>query len=93
MAAGPGRPAAGSPTSATPPRWAFSPLDLPDPAERLAAQYRDVGVRHTWIDASGGRSMVEEMPGQLNGYDTARTMVEQGIPGLLGGRARHQRHG
>jgi hypothetical protein len=39
-----------------------SPLDLPDPAQRLAAQYRDVGVRHTWIDASGGRSMVEEPP-------------------------------
>jgi lysophospholipase L1-like esterase len=58
-----------------------SPLDLPDPAERLAAQYRDVGVRHTWIDASGGRSMVEEMPGQANGYDTARTMVSSGFRG------------
>jgi lysophospholipase L1-like esterase len=58
-----------------------SPLDLPDPAQRLAAQYRDVGVRHTWIDASGGRSMVEEMPGQANGYDTARTMVSSGFRG------------
>jgi GDSL-like Lipase/Acylhydrolase family len=58
-----------------------SPLDLPDPAERLAAQYRDVGVRHAWIDASGGRSMVEEMPGQANGYDTARTMVRSGFRG------------
>jgi lysophospholipase L1-like esterase len=58
-----------------------SPLDLPDPAQRLAAQYRDVGVRHTWIDASGGRSMVEEMPGQVNGYDAARTMVSSGFAG------------
>ena len=58
-----------------------SPLDLPDPAQRLAAQYRDAGVRHTWIDASGGRSMVEEMPGQVNGYDTARTMVSSGFAG------------
>jgi hypothetical protein len=58
-----------------------SPLDLPDPAQRLAAQYRDVGVRHTWIDASGGRSMVEEMPGQVNGYDTARTMISSGFQG------------
>ena len=41
----------------------------------------DVGVRHTWIDASGGRSMVEEMPGQVNGYDTARTMVSDGFRG------------
>jgi GDSL-like Lipase/Acylhydrolase family len=58
-----------------------SPLDLPDPAQRLAAQYRDVGVRHTWINASGGRSMVEEMPGQINGYDTARGMVSDGFRG------------
>ena len=58
-----------------------SSLDLPDPAQRLAAQYRDVGVGRTWIDASGGRSMVEEMPGQINGYDTARTMVSSGFRG------------
>ncbi|MDX6333170.1 MAG: hypothetical protein QOG05_510 [Streptosporangiaceae bacterium] len=58
-----------------------SPLDLPDPAQRLAAQYRDVGVRHSWIDASGGRSMVEEMPGQVNGYGTARNMASRGFRG------------
>jgi GDSL-like Lipase/Acylhydrolase family len=58
-----------------------SPLDLPDPAQRLAAQYTGVGVRHTWIDASGGRSMVEQMPGQINGFDTARNMVSQGFRG------------
>jgi hypothetical protein len=58
-----------------------SPLDLPDPAERLAAQYRDVGVRHSLIDASGGRSMVEEMPGQVNGYGTARNMASAGFRG------------
>ena len=48
------------------------PATCPDPAQRLAAQYADVGVRHAWIDASGGRSMVEVLPGQVNGYDTAR---------------------
>ena len=58
-----------------------SPLDLPDPAQRLAAQYRDAGVGHSWIDASGGRSMTEEMPGQVNGYDTARAMVSRGFRG------------
>jgi hypothetical protein len=58
-----------------------SPLDLPDPAQRLAAQYAGVGVRHAWIDASGGRSMVEEMPGQVNGYGTARNMVSRGFRG------------
>jgi len=41
-----------------------SPVWLPDAARRLAAQYRDVGVRHARIDASGGRSIVEQLPGQ-----------------------------
>ncbi len=54
---------------------------LPDPAQRLAAQYRDVGVRHTWINASGGRSIVEEMPGQLNGYRVASAWYQQGFRG------------
>src|SRR5580704_5488646 len=31
---------------------------LPNPAQRLAAQYGDVGVTHALIDASGGRSIV-----------------------------------
>jgi hypothetical protein len=54
---------------------------LPDPAQRLAAQYTDVGVRHAWINASGGRSMVEALPGQVNGYDTARQMASAGFRG------------
>jgi lysophospholipase L1-like esterase len=54
---------------------------LPDPAQRLAAQYADVGVRHAWINASGGRSMVEALPGQVNGYDTARQMAGAGFRG------------
>jgi lysophospholipase L1-like esterase len=58
-----------------------SPQWLPDPAQRLAAQYRDVGVRHTWINASGGRSIVEEMPDQRNGYLVASTWYHQGFRG------------
>ena len=54
---------------------------LPDPAQRLAAQYADVGVRHAWINASGGRSMVEVLPGQVNGYDTARQLASAGFRG------------
>ncbi len=54
---------------------------LPDPAQRLAAQYADIGVGHAWINASGGRSMVEALPGQVNGYDTARQMAEAGFRG------------
>jgi hypothetical protein len=58
-----------------------SPGWLPDPAQRLAAQYRDVGVQHVRIDASGGRSIVEEMPDQLNGYDVAQNWRAAGYHG------------
>ena len=54
---------------------------LPDASQRLAAQYRDVGVRHERIDASGGRSIVEEMPDQLNGYTVARDWRAAGYHG------------
>jgi len=58
-----------------------SPEYLPDPAQRLAAQYADVGVRHLWVDASGGRSIVETLPGQVNGYNVARNWVAEGFHG------------
>jgi lysophospholipase L1-like esterase len=54
---------------------------LPDAAQRLAAQYRDVGVRHVQIDASGGRSIVEEMPGQQNGDRVADEWYAAGFRG------------
>ncbi|HTX83030.1 MAG TPA: SGNH/GDSL hydrolase family protein [Streptosporangiaceae bacterium] len=58
-----------------------SPASLPSRSQRLRAQYRDVGVRHALIDASGGRSIVEEMPGQLNGYRVATDWFSQGFRG------------
>src|SRR5580704_10363590 len=54
---------------------------LPDPAQRLAAQYGDVGVKHALIDASGGRSIVEQMPGQINGYRVASAWYQAGFRG------------
>ena len=54
---------------------------LPDAAQRLAAQYRDVGVRHALIDASGGRSIVEEMPAQVNGFRVASGWHNAGFRG------------
>jgi hypothetical protein len=59
----------------------ISPLWLPDAAQRLAAQYADVGVRQLRVDASGGRSIVEEMPGQLNGDIVARNWRAAGFRG------------
>ncbi len=59
----------------------ISPAYLPNPAERIGARYADVGVRHLKIDASDGRSIVEEMPGQLNGYKVASAWRSQGYHG------------
>lgn len=58
-----------------------SPEALSDPAQRIAAQYRDVGVRQVRIDASGGRSIVEQLPGQLNGYRLASNWYQAGFRG------------
>lgn len=54
---------------------------LPDAAQRLAAQYRALGVRHVHIDASGGRSIVEELPGQQNGDRVASAWYAAGFRG------------
>jgi hypothetical protein len=58
-----------------------SPSYLPNHAQRMAAQYADVGVRHTIFDISGARSVVETLPGQVNGYDAARALVREGFRG------------
>ena len=59
----------------------ISSADLPDPAERLPARYADVGVRHLLMDASGGRSIVEALPGRVNGYNVAQAWWSQGYRG------------
>lgn len=59
----------------------ISSADLPDPAVRLPARYTDVGVRHLLMDASGGRSIVEALPGQVNGYKVAQAWWSRGYRG------------
>ena len=59
----------------------ISPLDIPSRSQRLGARYAAVGVRHVRIDASGGRSIVETLPGQVNGYNVARAWRAQGYHG------------
>ncbi len=59
----------------------ISPSFLPDPAQRLPARYAAVGVRRLLIDASGGRSVVEALPGQVNGYGVARAWAAAGFRG------------
>lgn len=58
-----------------------SAASLPARAQRLPAQYARVGVRHLLADASGGRSVVEVLPGQVNGYLTAQGMASRGFHG------------
>lgn len=59
----------------------ISPDYLPNPAQRLAARYADVGVKKLLMDASGGRSIVETMPDQVNGYNVARAWRAEGYRG------------
>jgi lysophospholipase L1-like esterase len=59
----------------------ISPEYLPDPAWRLAARYAHVGVRYLRVDASGGRSIVEVLPGQVNGYHVAAGWRSEGYRG------------
>jgi len=59
----------------------ISPDFLPNAAQRIGARYADVGVKHLKIDASGGRSIVEELPGQTNGYKVANAWQGQGYRG------------
>jgi peptidoglycan/LPS O-acetylase OafA/YrhL len=54
---------------------------LPNPAKRLPERYEDVGVQLVRTDISGARSVVEVLPGQVNGYDAARAMVAAGFQG------------
>ena len=58
-----------------------SPEYLPNPAKRIAAQYHDVGVGSVRWDISGARSVVEVLPGQVNGYDAAQAIYRSGFRG------------
>jgi peptidoglycan/LPS O-acetylase OafA/YrhL/lysophospholipase L1-like esterase len=59
----------------------ISPSYLPNPAQRLTAQYQDVGVQQVRTNVVGANSVVETLPGDVNGYDAARNMVAQGYRG------------
>src|SRR5579875_670948 len=58
-----------------------SPAYLPDPRTRITARYEDVGVREVITDISGARSVVETLPGQVNGYDAALAIRRGGFRG------------
>jgi peptidoglycan/LPS O-acetylase OafA/YrhL len=54
---------------------------LPDPAQRLDAQFARVGATSQHFEISGARSVVETLPGQANGEEVARQLVTEGFRG------------
>jgi peptidoglycan/LPS O-acetylase OafA/YrhL/lysophospholipase L1-like esterase len=58
-----------------------SPDYLPDPSQRLVAQYQDVGVHKVVTNIVGANSVVETLPGDTNGYNAARGLVAGGFRG------------
>ena len=59
----------------------ISPDYLPDPRQRIAAQYAQVGVTRLITEISGGRSIVETIDGQPNAYTVAQQLVADGYRG------------
>ena len=58
-----------------------SPDYLPDPAQRLGARLAAVGATRQIFEISGGRSIVETLPGQRNAYEVASSLVRSGYHG------------
>ncbi len=54
---------------------------LPKASDRITARYEDVGVRTVVTDISGARSIVEALPGQVNGFDAVKAILASGFRG------------
>jgi peptidoglycan/LPS O-acetylase OafA/YrhL len=54
---------------------------LPDPAQRIPAQYARVGIKHTFMRVTGGTSIVETLPGTVNALTTVQQMLASGYHG------------
>ncbi|MHB1874352.1 MAG: acyltransferase family protein [Streptosporangiaceae bacterium] len=58
-----------------------SPNYLPNPKQRITARYEDVGVRTVVTDIEGARSIVEVLPGGVNGYNAVKNILRTGFKG------------
>jgi len=54
---------------------------LPDPAQRIGAQYADVGVQSTRFEIYGGTSIVETILNEPNAYAIAQRLAHAGYHG------------
>ena len=59
----------------------ISPDFLPNPRQRIAAQYARVGVTTFVPEIAGARSIVETYDGQPNAYTVAQQLVQHGYRG------------
>ena len=59
----------------------ISPNYLPNPRQRIAAQYAQVGATRLITEISGGRSIVETIDQQPNAYAVAQQLVAAGYRG------------
>jgi hypothetical protein len=58
-----------------------SPSYLPDPGQRIEAQYRRVGAKHVFTAITGATSVIETLPGTTNSYDAAKGLLTHGVRG------------
>ena len=56
---------------------------LPDPGDRMPAQYARVGVEETLMDVLGARSVVERYKGEPNAQDAVATALANGFHGCF----------
>jgi lysophospholipase L1-like esterase len=54
---------------------------LPDPKQRITAQYRRVGVKTSKMEITGGTSIVETIPGDVNAQRVAAGLIHDGYHG------------
>ena len=59
----------------------ISPDYLPNPRQRISAQYAQVGVTRFISEISGARSIHETYDGQPNAYTVAKQLIQQGYQG------------
>jgi hypothetical protein len=57
------------------------PSYLPDPADRLDAQYARVGATSQHLEITPARSIVETLSDEANGEEVARQLVKEGFRG------------
>jgi len=59
----------------------ISSVYLPNPAQRITAQYADVGVKNSIMRIVGATSVVEALPGTQNAYTMASDLIKSGYHG------------